>query len=381
MAIPASYIVKVSSRVISGGSADLETNGLLLTTDTGNKFTSGLVAKTFVSADEVGKFFGDGSEEFSFATQYFKGVENQQKIPTALVVGKFSNTATAFDAEIRAITQVTQNWVGFTHLQPVAEDVARKMGAFADREEDFVAVVWTSDEATTTSKNTSTLAFKLKDSFHCLAVVFGGFLDAAFVLANGASIAWTRRQGVKTWFAKSASGLTPRVNDEGAANALDQIRCNYYGQFATRNAQFKFFNPGVMSTTRYGYLDVIYNSIWLRNAIQRACMDGFKSVNRTPYNDEGKTLITAWCGDVIDAAKLNGIIDTGVALSQAQRAQILQETGDEDVANALFTKGYWMGITLPPANGRSNRQPPVVSLYWAYAGSVQKLNVEATVIL
>lgn len=381
MAIPASHIVRVSSRVLSGGSKDLETNGLLLTTDTKKKFTGNVVAKEFVSVVGVADFFGEDSDEYKFAVQYFKGVNNQRKTPSALVVGKFSNVANAFPAEMRAICNVTRNWVGFTHLQPVAEDVARKMGDFADAEEDYMAVVWSEDETALKSNNADALVTKLNSSYNCLATVFGDYKDSAFVLANGASIAWNRRQGVKTWFAKSTTGISPRISNEENASTLEKIRCNYYGHFATRNAQFNFFNRGTTSTTRYGFIDVLYTSIWLRNAIQRACMDGFASVDRAPYNDQGKTLIRAWCGDPIDQAKFNGCIDEGVTLSRSQRAQILQETGDEEAVNDLFTKGYHMAVEFPPANGRADRAPAMISLRWMYGGSVQKMDFEATVIV
>lgn len=381
MAIPASHIVRVSSRVLSGGSNDLETNGLLLTTDTGNKFPEGVVAKEFVSVAGVADFFGEESEEYTFAVQYFKGVNNQRKNPTALIVGKFTNVSTAFPAEIRAICNVSRNWVGFTHLQPVGEEVAKKMGDFADQEEDYVAVVWSDDETALQTNNAGALVSKLNGAYNCMATVYGDFKDAAFVLANGASIAWERRQGVKTWFAKSTTGISPRIANESSASTLEKIRCNYYGHFATRNAQFNFFNRGTTTSPRYGFIDVLYTSIWLRNAIQRACMDGFASVDRAPYNDQGKTLIRAWCGDPIDQAKFNGCIDEGVTLSRAQRAQILQETGDEEAVNALFTKGYHMAIEFPPANGRADRAPVMVSLRWMYGGSVQKMDFEATVIV
>ena len=57
MTIPASHIVKVSPRVISGGSADLETNGMLLTKSA--LIPSGIPALEFTLASEVASYFGD----------------------------------------------------------------------------------------------------------------------------------------------------------------------------------------------------------------------------------------------------------------------------------------------------------------------------------
>ena len=70
---------------------------------------------------------------------------------------------------------------------------------------------------------------------------------AAMAMACGASIAWTRTQGMKTWFAKYASGIAPNVLDEASADALEANRINFVGKYATRNDNFQFFNRGTLS--------------------------------------------------------------------------------------------------------------------------------------
>ena len=120
--------------------------------------------------------------------------------------------------------------------------------------------------------------------------------------------------------------------------------------------------------------------IWLRAKIQRACMDGFSSVNRVPYTQKGYALIDAWISDPIREAKTAGVIDEGVKLSDAQKAQITQEVG-EDISDTLFSNGYWFGIEDPASNVRAERGSPSVSLYYTYAGSVQKLEMPVTAVL
>ena len=117
--------------------------------------------------------------------------------------------------------------------------------------------------------------------------------------------------------------------------------------------------------------------IWLRAKIQRACMDGFSTVSRVPYNAKGYTLIKAWISDPIRAAKTVGVIDTGLALSDSQKAQITQEVG-QDISNELFTNGYYLQVDDPDANVRAQRGSPVMSLYITYAGSVQKIEMPVT---
>lgn len=496
MTIPASHIVKVSPRVISGGSADLETNGLLLTKSA--LLPADKPAAEFSSAKAVAAFFGAESTEAAFAQQYFSGVQNAFKAVNTLVVGrridapaaafvrggavtaaladfkkitagtltisvagkevkatgidlsastsfsdvaqkvaaKITGTTGSFDTTLQAFTlattatgkaaaislpaastdandlaaqlgmttaagavvspgsdaltaaanldaicAVTANWVGFTTAWEATAEEAEALAAWADIDDDFVYIDWTEDQnACSTLTQADTKPAKLLDRFDCTACFFGGLDLAALALAAGASIAWTRQNGVMTWFAKSATGVEPKVVDESAADALEAVRCSYFGSFATRNARFSLLNPGSLASSHYGFLDVLYGSIWLRNAIQRACMDGFAANARVPYNDQGRALISAWIQDPIETARRSGVIDAGLALSNSQKQQILQEVG-QDISQALFTKGYWYGVTMPDANVRAQRGSPEISLYYCYAGSVQKLDVTATTVL
>ena len=112
-------------------------------------------------------------------------------------------------------------------------------------------------------------------------------------------------------------------------------------------------------------------------------MSGFKSINRVPYNARGEALIRAWCQDPINRCLDNGVIDAGLELNESQRAQIMQEVGDDgqDVVQAITSKGYWIGVDLPDAAGRANRESPNVTIYYAYAGSVQSLTCEVVSVI
>ena len=65
MSISASHIVQMSSRVISGGSNDLETNGMLLTKSA--LIPTSQPAMLFSSAEAVADMFGATSNEAVFA--------------------------------------------------------------------------------------------------------------------------------------------------------------------------------------------------------------------------------------------------------------------------------------------------------------------------
>ena len=93
MSINASRLVSITPRVISAGSADLETNGLLLTQNA--LIPADSPALEFVTAAAVGNYFGAESPEADFANQYFSGVNNQQKAINRLFVARRINADSA----------------------------------------------------------------------------------------------------------------------------------------------------------------------------------------------------------------------------------------------------------------------------------------------
>ena len=286
---------------------------------------------------------------------------------------------------MKDITKVTQNFVMFTTLQKVKDiGTARALAEWASSGgEEYIYVCWDDSQATLNNKTKgTTLLGQLSTGadYSCLATVFGGYADAAFALGIGASINWNLASGLKTWFGKSTRNLSPKITNEADAKELDDIRTNYFGEFATRNEGFKMFYRGALVSKRYGFIDTLIGAIWLRNAIQLACMSGLTSINRAPNNPVGEAYSRAWIGDPIAKAKKCGIIDSSVTLSNAQQTQLLNETTDQDIVNAIFTNGYWLGVTQATPNERADRKPATVQLYYSYAGAIQCLDVAATTL-
>ena len=482
MSINASYLVSLTPRVLSGGSADLETNGMVLTST--YLLPTSAPAMSFPSAKAVADVFGAASPEAEFAQQYFTGLTNQAQAPKALIVGlnmqtemaawiqsapitatlsdlkavsdgaltinidgspvtatgidlseaqslsevattvaaKLTGTTGAYNSDLNAfifttsktgatasvgyatagtggtdlssmlgltqtagavlspgvaamtpaqnldaIVAVTANWSQFTTLAEVTEqETAEAYAAWADESDDYVYIFWSTDsKMTRQTTQSSTIAAVLQNTYNCTVMLYTESNDAAAAaLAYPATIKWDQEQGMKVLFGKSATGIAASVTDETVAATLDALRVSYVGQFAT-------------ASSMYGFYDTLIGMIWLRAKIQRACMDGFSTVSRVPYNAKGYTLIKAWISDPIRAAKTVGVIDTGLALSDSQKAQITQEVG-QDISNELFTNGYYLQVDDPEANVRAQRGSPVMSLYITYAGSVQKIAMPVT---
>ena len=86
MAIPASYIVAITPRLISAGGNDLEFNGLLLSKNALIPLSAPVLQ--FANADAVGSYFGLESDEYKAASIYFLGYNNSFAKPRHLMIAR-----------------------------------------------------------------------------------------------------------------------------------------------------------------------------------------------------------------------------------------------------------------------------------------------------
>lgn len=91
MAIPASYIVNVTPRLINAGGTDLEFNGLFLTENELLPLSSFVMS--FANADAVGAYFGLNSNEYAVAVIYFKGYDNSFTKPKHVMFARRVSSA------------------------------------------------------------------------------------------------------------------------------------------------------------------------------------------------------------------------------------------------------------------------------------------------
>ena len=82
MSIPASHIVRVFPRVITGGSTDLEMNGLIFSHNPIISATA--MVLEFKTARTVGDYFGLTSDEYAAAVTYFTAYDNKFTAPGSL---------------------------------------------------------------------------------------------------------------------------------------------------------------------------------------------------------------------------------------------------------------------------------------------------------
>lgn len=284
-------------------------------------------------------------------------------------------------AQMDAICVKTQNFVSFTTAWEADIDEALAFGAWANANYGWLYIPYSTADVMISPDSTADMASVIKTAeLDHVAIVYGSLEYAVFLMSVVASVAWTRVNGTITAAFKRQAGLTAVVTDQMAASVLESKNCNYFGDFATRNAEFVFLYPGCLSASDYGFIDPYINSIWLNNRLQVALMDGIANAGRVPYNTRGYTMIKAWMMDPINEARRNAAIEPGIQLSERQRSEVMNEAG-LDISTQLWTQGYYIQVLDPGAAIRSQRGSPIISVWYTYGGAVQKILVASTAIL
>ncbi len=290
---------------------------------------------------------------------------------------------------MEAILDLTENFVCFTTVaQPTQADALAFAQWATSKGVNYLYIYWDNDPALLQAGSSSTIAAALKQANVSATCGVWNNLDyAALIMGTAASIDWNRRNGTITFAFKAQEGVPANVTRGTDAVNLEAQGMNFMGDYATRNDQFIFLYPGQMFGS-WKWIDTYLNAVWLNNALQVACMNGFEQTPRVPYNQEGYTLLKSWCLDPINRALYSGIIDTGVALSESQKAQLVREAG-RDISQELTNDGYVLQVGYDPddpsddsaeAAARVNRESPEASLWYCYGGSVHRLNLASTVL-
>lgn len=281
------------------------------------------------------------------------------------------------------IVERTQNWVSFTTLKEVTKEVALQFAAWVSTMEcEYLYCAYTTNKDDKNPAVTNNLPNELKNGgYEGVILTYGGIEYAGFVMSLGASIDWERTNGLVTYAFKSQDGLAATIDNDTDASNCNDMKVNFYGNYATRNDDFLFYYQGAMTDgSKFGFADAYVGQVWLRNVIQVACVNGLAQLGRVPYKEEGYTYIRAWIQDPVARALVNGVIDAGVKMSEAQKAQIISETGDTSAPDAIFLNGYYLQVTDPSAAVRAVRGTPVIGLWYTYGGSVHRMEIPTTVI-
>ena len=279
------------------------------------------------------------------------------------------------------IAAADSNFVTFTHLYDADADECIALGQWSNSQGvSYCFLPWSNEATAIVGSSTDDIASSMiAAGVTNFAPLYNNYNIASGVMGAFASIDWTRTNGAIDIAFKQVDGLTATVTSESDASVLDSKYYSYYGNFATKNTQFDFIYKGFI-VGDYLNLSTYINAIWFNSSIVNAVINGFAGVSKIAYNDAGYTLIRAWLADPINQAKNVGIIQVGVTLSEAQKAQIISEVGS-DITAELYSNGYYLLVADPGAAARVTGDSPIVTLYYTDGGVVKKLQISSSVIL
>lgn len=315
-------------------------------------------------------------------------------VPTgsaASVLGFNTETATVSDGQdantvtqsMENLTDKFTNFVTFTTLDEPTDEEALELAQWATTNYTagvlYLYVCWDTSKANFDSNNTEVISEQLQAENVGATCVCFGVTMAAFVMGVTASIAWDQANSTITYAFKHLSGFGADINSTKEANALDKHKVLYMGNFATRNDNFILSYNGAM-LGEWDWLDAYINAVWLCNALQVQLMAMIEAANRIPYNENGYAKIRSNCKDIIERAINNGVIDLGVNISNAQKAELTTLLG-ADYSDEIRNNGYFLQIVDATAVIRQARNTPSINLVYTYAGAVHKLIVPATAVV
>jgi hypothetical protein len=295
--------------------------------------------------------------------------------------GQDANTMTQ---SMENLTNRFTNFVTFTTLEEANDADALELAQWATTNYNagvlYLYVCWDSSKANLDPNNTTVIAEQFKaENVGATCICYPSYEMASFIMGVTASIAWDQANSTITYAFKHLSGFGADVEKTSEANALDAHKVNYMGNFATRNDNFILSYNGAMMG-EWDWIDTYINAVWLCNALQVQLMAMFKTANRIPYNESGYAKIRSNCKDIINRAINNGVIDLGVNISDAQKAELTSLLGG-DYSDEIKNNGYYLQIVDATASIRQARKTPSINLIYTYGGSVHKLVVPATAVV
>lgn len=189
---------------------------------------------------------------------------------------------------------------------------------------------------------------------------------------------YTLRNAGQNYMFQQIPGLTPKVNDNQQAEAIDSAtRVNYYGRTKNAGQPIDLYQNGYLCGTNTAPLqmNVHANEQWLKSNITTQMMDLLLGLPIIPASSEGRIIVLGGLQSSVEKALWNGTIKAEKDLTLAQRAYIYQITGDPLAWQQVQSIGYWMDAEVIPEqqpNG-TTRYRVNYTLVYSKADAVNKI--------
>lgn len=156
---------------------------------------------------------------------------------------------------------------------------------------------------------------------------------------------YNQRNASQNYMFQQIAGITPKVDSNTEANAIDtDTRVNYYGRTKNAGQPIDFYQNGYLCGTSTSPLqmNVYANEQWFKAAATAVLMTGLLSLPIIPATDEGRSIVVSLLQDTISRALFNGTIKAEKDLTVTQKAYITQVTGDPLAWHQVQSIGWWL---------------------------------------
>ncbi|MEX9625338.1 DUF3383 family protein, partial [Proteus mirabilis] len=147
-----------------------------------------------------------------------------------------------------------------------------------------------------------------------------------------------------------------QVTTDMAADRLDKLRVNYYGETAVSGSEISFYQRGFLCGNGANPVDmsVHANEQWLKAYIAQQWLSLLLSTRGIPANKDGEARAMMIIAGAVTKALNNGTIQTGKALTEVQKIAITDAAGDDLAWHDVQNKGYWYNAEIVEQTGPGN---------------------------
>lgn len=347
--------------------------------DLRKSFNDGEVTRIY-SADAALKMFGQFSDMFAFATEYF-GYEGR---PVALNLARVGSDLDQNEKPTAAYTRVIEDFTNFGSFTVLGEFPNSDLVDLAttNASSDFAYIRAIASTGEKAKEKESDLTEKILGP-DAVCKQFDGikgchcFCDVQFKQGEETGsgeekkVEYTNKDytvgasKVMAWYAstnynspnasgtpdyKSFGGSTPTVYTDAMKEAYDKVRLNYIGRVKVHGSGLSFYQTGVnMDGTDLG---VFRDAVWIKSEIESGWFNLVSRLQKVPANQDGVSTVVSMIAGVAQNAVDNGSILPGKYLDNSDNAAILSYAGNTSAPSMVATVGYYIGARIVKEEGR-----------------------------
>ena len=184
-----------------------------------------------------------------------------------------------------------------------------------------------------------------------------GFFVQALPMAIMAATDFDRTNATTNYMYRQFGITFPsQVKTDIAADRLDKLRVNYYGETAVTGTDISFYQRGFLCGNTSNPLDmsVHTNEQWLKAYIAQQWLSLLLSTRGIPANKDGEARAMMVIASAVTKALNNGTIFASKPLTELQKIAITDAAGDDLAWHDVQNKGYWYNAEIVEETGPSN---------------------------